>query len=165
MELTQEGLKELLRRDEETGKFYWKVDSRGNGLGHKVGDVAGTIHNGYVVIHIGGIDYGAHCLTWLYVYGVCPKEKVDHIDGDPSNNRTDNLREATHAENGRNRKLNSSNTSGHRGVHFRYGRWGAAIRFNRKLINLGYFDKKEEAVLAYETKSEELFGKFKRTLD
>jgi hypothetical protein len=78
MELTQEGLKELLRRDEETGKFYWKVDSRGNGLGHKVGDVAGTIHNGYVVIHIGGIDYGAHCLTWLYVYGVCPKEKVDH---------------------------------------------------------------------------------------
>lgn len=161
MELTQEKLKEILRYDPETGVFYWKVSVSQN---TSAGSVAGCYNRfGYCTIRIDGVGYGAHCLAWLYTVGEFPLDELDHIDGNPSNNRFDNLREATNAENGRNRKLNSNNMSGFKGVcQAVNGRWQAQIGFNGRRIHLGYFSTAEEAHVSYESKAMELFGEFKR---
>lgn len=91
--------------------------------------------------------------------------QVDHIDGNPSNNRRSNLRLCTHAENVRNVRRRADNTSGFKGVSMcsRAKRWRARIRLSRKLIHIGYFETPEQAKAAYEAAAERLFGAFKRS--
>jgi hypothetical protein len=87
-------------------------------------------------------------LAWLYTYGKFPSDHTDHIDGDVSNDRIKNLREATASENLRNqRRLNKRNTSGIKGVYWFRDRnkWVAQIGIHRKVINLGYFTNKSLA--------------------
>lgn len=75
---------------------------------------------------------------------------VDHIDGDPNNNRKSNLRLCTPSQNSWNRKLFSSNTSGHTGVYLnkKTGNWYAMIMVGGKFIRLGTFKEKADAFLA-----------------
>lgn len=89
---------------------------------------------------------------------------TDHRDGDGLNNRRENLREANAFENARNRRLNQNNTSGYKGVAWRAqsSRWSASIRFERRLIHLGYFDTPEDAAAAYAKASAEMHGEFGR---
>jgi hypothetical protein len=51
----------------------------------------------------------AHRLAWLLKTGSWPPRFIDQIDGNRSNNRWNNLREATKAENGRNGRLRDTN--------------------------------------------------------
>lgn len=80
-----------------------------------------------------------------------PEINVDHINGNRLDNQRHNLRICSHAENMRNMKLNSKNTSGFKGVVFRKdsGLWRARITFNGKRITLGHFNTAEEAAHAY----------------
>lgn len=88
--------------------------------------------------------------------------KIDHINGDTLDNRKCNLRICTQAENAYNRKINSNNKSGFKGVHFKRAnqKWCAQIQFNRKSIHLGYFNDKLQAAKAYDTAAIKLFGVF-----
>ena len=67
-----------------------------------------------------GIDldeYLVHRLVWKIYYGDFDESKyIDHIDGNPLNNRITNLRLVTHKENMRNTKKRRDNTSGIPGV-------------------------------------------------
>lgn len=100
--ITQTRLKELFRYRPETGLFY-RLTSRG---GFKVGTVAGSSHkDGYKHIYIDGKHYLCHRLAFLYMTGEMP-EFVDHKDRDRSNNKWDNLREATQRTNCGNKKTN-----------------------------------------------------------
>ena len=76
--------------------------------------------------------------------GLC----VDHIDGDPSNNRLDNLRVVTHQNNAKNQKTPSNNTSGVIGVIWvkGVGKWRARVMVEGKLLHLGYYEDKDEAI-------------------
>ncbi len=76
--------------------------------------------------------------------------EVDHINGDPLDNRRDNLRITTRAQNGQNRRLNRNNTSGHRGVNFdtRAGRWRASATVAGRYHHIGHFDTQNEAAVA-----------------
>lgn len=117
----------------------------------KVGDVAGCYKPpGYLVVKIAQKSYYVHRLIWLYVYGQWPSKSIDHIDGDRSNNRVENLRDATAVENGRNQKINAKNQSGVTGVCWinRDSRWQANMRVKGKSINLGWFKNFNEAVKA-----------------
>ena len=58
------------------------------------------MRTGHIRICIMRVKYLAHRLAWLYVTGSWPSQDIDHIDGDPTNNRFANLREVTHQENG-----------------------------------------------------------------
>ena len=92
-----------------------------------------------------------------------PDELVtDHINGNTLDNRKENLRICTNAENIRKGKMPKSNTSGFMGVSWstEKRKWVARIQFNYKQIIIGYFKDKEDAAKAYDTKAKELFGKF-----
>lgn len=118
-------LKELLHYDPETGIFTWRV-SRGRLA--KAGDRAGTIKElGYRGIKIRTRRYPASRLAWLYMTGRWPSNEMDHINGDRSDDRFSNLREATRFENVANRVF-KPNTLGIRGVRLHScGRYEARI--------------------------------------
>ena len=90
--------------------------------------------------------------------------ETDHINGDRLDNRRDNLRVCTRAENSFNRTINGNNTSGYKGVYWYEinKRWGARIAAGRKQIFLGLFANKEEAARAYDEAARRLHGEFAR---
>lgn len=89
-------------------------------------------------------------------------EKVDHIHGLTLDNRRSELRLATHSQNMMNKKVQSNNASGYKGVYYRksMNKWRAEIQVNRKKIRLGYFDTPEEAHEAYCKAGREHHGDF-----
>lgn len=99
--INQKRLKEVLDYDPATGVFTWRVELNARG---KVGDPAGCNSWGYRVIRIDGRLYGAHRLVWLYVHGRWPDAMIDHVNGDRSDNRIENLREANSVQNAHNAK-------------------------------------------------------------
>lgn len=147
--LTAERLRELLHYDPETGRFTRRVTRPGRSA--KAGSVAGHVNQrGYWVIWI-GCNWMAHRLAWLYVHGAWPDGHIDHINQDKADNRMENLRLVTHAENMQNRPHQRNNVSGFKGVApcRRTGRWQALICSNNKQIHLGFFDTPELAHAAY----------------
>lgn len=91
-------------------------------------------------------------------------EKVDHIDGNGLDCRRSNLREATQEQNTRNRRSARSSTSRFLGVSWysEKSKWCAQIRINGRNTHLGYFDREENAALAYNFAAHEHFGEFAR---
>ena len=149
--ITQERLKEVLDYDPETGHFAWKVN-RGR---VKAGTPAGGVHTGitglkHIQIMIDGSRYYAHRLAWLYSHGEFPPADTDHINKNGMDNRIENLRCVSHSKSLRNSTLSSNNTSGNVGVSWNkpVNKWVARIRVLGKRIHLGYFDSKDDAILA-----------------
>jgi len=100
------------------------------------------------------------------VMGMEPGDKrhVDHINGDPFDNRKCNLRICEPIQNWWSRKKRSDNTSGFKGVTWskRNSKWNARIKKFGKRISLGYFDTPQEAHAAYCKAADEMFGEFAR---
>jgi hypothetical protein len=162
--LTAERLCELLAYNQETGEFHWRYV---RGKGRRPGKLAGSRRRDcYMRIVIDGRRYYAQRLAWFYMTGAWPVAHVDHKDGDPSNNRWDNLREATHAQNIANQRKHKDNPYGVKGVYLmkRSGKkpWVARINKGGKNKYLGYYSTKEEAHAAYCRAAVEKFGEFAR---
>ena len=158
--ITAEEARQLLDYNPETGVFTWRVRRTGTA---RAGDQTGRVNNrGYVELKVKNRRYSAHRLAWLMVHGVWPREFIDHIDGNPANNRLDNLREASRTENSRNRRMQYSNTSGYKGVYwFKAARkWHAQIHTNGRNKHLGLFLTAEAAHAAYCKAAAELHGEF-----
>jgi hypothetical protein len=95
----------------------------------------------------------------------CPAGKcVDHINGNTLDNRRENLRICTQAENRCNSRIQNNNTSGYKGVSWSEGhkKWRSQIKLNKKIIHLGYFNTPEEAYAAYCAASEKYHGEYGR---
>ena len=153
-----EELKENLHYDPETGRFIW-VKAIGRKI--RVGDIAGYFHkeSGYIRICIGGKIYRAHRLAWVYMMGEMPKEFIDHINNDRTDNRFCNLREATKTQNNQNIiKVKGNNTTGFLGVSFskKEDRYIAQISIGNKSKFIGYFATPEEAHQAYLDKKRQM---------
>jgi HNH endonuclease/AP2 domain len=93
--------------------------------------------------------------------------EADHVNGDTLDNRRANLRLAAHAENMRNRRIPSTNTSGFKGVGFHKlrRRWQAYIKVRGKQYHLGCFATPEAAAAEYDRAARLSFGRFARTND
>jgi hypothetical protein len=162
-------LRSVLSYDATSGEFIWKyredASKRVNSL--RAGKVAGTVRpDGYVAIKINKRLYLAHRLAWLFVYKKWPPEEIDHIDGDPNNNRIANLRLATRQENNRNVGLRKDNSTGIKGVYWYkpYEKFHARIQIDGKGIHLGYFETLEEATAARHAAEIKYYGNFRRVV-
>ena len=87
---------------------------------------------------------------------------VDHINHNGLDNRVINLRRASKAENCRNSRAPITNASGYKGVSFygAYNKWRVQITKNGKNSHVGYYDKIEDAVLAYNKSAERHYREF-----
>lgn len=118
----------------------------------KKGQIAGTNSNGYIIINIKGIFYRAHRIIWFMHTGLDPVGlDIDHVDGNPLNNKIENLRLCDHKSNCMNSVKSVRNTSGYKGVylHRQSNRWRARMLHNGKHVHIGMFDTAEEAHAAY----------------
>lgn len=77
-------------------------------------------------------------------------KNYDHINRNELDNRKENLRPATKSQNAQNNSISVNNTSGFTGVHWdkRLNKWCSRININKKRVLLGYFDKKEDAIVS-----------------
>lgn len=156
--MTQDELKELLTYDPETGVFRNRIKRARSVI---VGAVAGCVlDNGYRVIAIGGKDYSAHRLAFLYMTGAMPDGMVDHINGLRDDNRFANLRVRDNSLNQQNqRRARPHSASGTLGVHrggWKGSKWSSEIQHRGVRYRLGTFDTPEEARAAYLAKKREI---------
>lgn len=147
--LAQERLKQVLSYDQRTGLFTWVAPASNRTKPGTVLDHPNT-GDGYIKIGIDGARYLAHRLAWMYVYGVWPAQRIDHINGCRSDNRIENLRDVSAQENSQNMRNAMTNTaSGYLGAYKHRSKWASKIRINGKTTNLGVFDTPELANAAY----------------
>ena len=144
------------------GSLYWKVDRRVVKKGDKAGSVR---HDGYCRIKIDQKDYLIHRVIFCMHHGYLP-DFVDHIDGNPSNNRIDNLRECSHAENMRNSKAPKTNKTGVKGVSWQSlaKKWQVRVQNNKKCFYFGLYDDKELAELVAVEARNNLHKQFARSV-
>lgn len=142
--VTQEQVKELFEYKENS--LYWKAPLFKSRKDKPAGCFG---KNGYRQIRTKYGKYLEHRLIYLYHYGVLPPY-IDHIDGNPSNNSIENLRECTHMQNHFNEKKSKNNTSGFKGVSFHKPsqKWRASVFVNYKQHHLGLFEDIQDANLA-----------------
>lgn len=154
--INQNVLLDLFRYDK--GKLLYRYSSGRC----KEGCEAGTLnYTGYVNIKIKGKVYRAHRLIFMYHLGYLPIQ-VDHINGNKSDNRIENLRPCGNSENKMNTVIYKNNTSGVKGVSWckNYDKWVAYIGKDKKQITLGYFSELTDAKDAVELAREDLHKEF-----
>lgn len=115
---------------EYLSRFFYYDENSPSGLRWKsiyqkgsnvsIGDVVGSNDCGYWRVHALGSHYKAHKIVWALHNNFQSQEglHIDHIDGNPSNNRIENLRLVTRHINARNKPMLKANTSGIHGVYF-----------------------------------------------
>lgn len=157
--LTVDLLNHLFEYDKETGNLIWKTRPTNS---VKAGEIAGSeTEKGYIRIAINHKKYRAHRLVFLMHKGYLPKT-LDHINGDRKDNRIENLRPATLAQNAQNRDISSRNKSGYKGVCWdkQTKKWKAEIETSGERVRLGYYNTPEEADKVVRKAREELHGDF-----
>ena len=132
--------------------LYWL---NGRFAGRRVGRVT---EKGYRRVMLAGRTYREHHLVWLWHHGELPASTLDHINGDPSDNRVENLRLATNGQNQDNR------TYVMKGVVWRPDRkrWRACLNHNGRRHNLGDFNSPITAKVVYDLAARALKGKYFR---
>lgn len=155
-QLTQETLKHCLTYDPSTGEFTW-VNPIARGV--KPGEVAGNTNaRGYRRVSVYGKSYLAHRLAFLYMTGDWPADKVDHINGCFSDNRWNNLRDATQQQNLRNTRCHG--VSGIKNVYKDHNRWNVKFSVDKKSTSYGSYKTREEAEERALAVRESLHGDF-----
>jgi len=162
MKVTPEFCRAVLRYEPETGKLFWK--HRDTALFAKPGfakpwNERWAGEEAFKITHVqwghkqgtlGGKCFKAHIVIWAIVHGEWPKNQIDHINGEPADNRIDNLRDVPGVINVQNSSRYKSNSSGVTGVWWSAPRqrWMATIKANRRKVYLGSFRNLADAAHA-----------------
>jgi hypothetical protein len=141
------------------GALYWKIR-----VANKcpAGTRAGYIGTGgYRKIMINGKNYSEHRIIYFLHYGYIPKV-VDHINGHPSDNRIENLRECTVSQNQYNKRVSKKSKSGIKGVFWSKSakKWICQITSNKKTKYIGSFKSLLDAEAAINDERNKLHGEF-----
>lgn len=158
---TPEEIRKAFKCDPSTGQVYFNKIPKGRGYRPHL---AGTLvqvrpdNNGRLRLNYRRRKYLVHRVIWCLVHQSWPDDMIDHINGDPQDNRIVNLRPVTNKLNCRNQKLRKNNKSGTMGVQWRKDRqqWIAVIASNGKRRSLGFFDELDDAVQARRTAERDL---------
>lgn len=168
-----EVLRQLLRYEPETGKLFWLprdyIWFPDTPSGRKACRSWNARYADRPALDCArkGVKHGnvldtpvlAHRAIWTIVHGEWPSGDIDHINGDPADNRLCNLRDVPHAENLKNMSARADNTSGFTGVSYQKsrGRWIAQISVGGTTRSLGTFCTAVEAIEARQ-KANEQYG-------
>jgi hypothetical protein len=147
--------------DYKEGNLHWKIKSS-NGI--KIGKKCGSIDkNGYVIISFKKQRYRAHRLIFMMFNGYVP-DVIDHINGNRSDNRIENLREATAVQNMQNTRISKLNKSGVKNVHWMKDRkkWKVSLKVNKTIVDIGSFKDLELAELVAIEAREKFHQQFAR---
>ena len=144
-------LRTLFHYDPDTGVFTRKVKTSSRAkLGVPVGNPSGQ---GHLQIRFDGTRHLAHRLAWLYVHGEWPSKLIDHINGNPTDNRIANLRDVSASINAQNQRSATKKNKRSKliGAHFHVqsGKFLAHIRLDGVTRHLGSFDTEQEAHEVY----------------
>jgi hypothetical protein len=140
------------------GNLYWKNPVHKKNLGKIVGYDNGY---GYKKVDIKGKQYYVHRIVYLMQHDMMPK-LIDHIDGNPSNNAIENLREANNSQNMMNSFQKANNLSGHRNVRYNKDRhnYSVYITLSGKQKFFGSYDDVELAALVADEARRKHHGEF-----
>jgi hypothetical protein len=146
-EITQKRLRELVDYDPSTGVFTRKIRH----WCAKKGQIAGCrTPDGRLCFRVDGKLYLAHRLAWLYVHGKLPVGVIDHINGDHSDNRIENLRDVPRVVNQQNlRKAMAGSQTKLLGASPHGSGFRAEIRVGGVKKYLGTYRTAEEAHRVY----------------
>lgn len=169
-----EYINQCIRYEGLTGELFWKErplshfkNTHGmNTFNSKFANkkCSSRLSSGYKTICLNGKCYLAHRVIWKMYTGNDPKNYIDHKDLDNTNNRFENLREATSSQNKFNTHKPKNNKSGIKGVTWDSARnkWFASCQLNGKTKALGRFKTPELASLAYQSFAKQYHGEFFR---
>jgi hypothetical protein len=150
--MTPQELSTLINYDLSTGAMTWKPrhSKRWNTNFSGKPALANKSRDGYLTGRLLGKNYKAHRVAWAIFHGVWPDGFIDHINGDPADNRISNLRIVDAVGNAQNQRTRSTNTSGEQGISWfpRDGKWWVKITKERRQIHIGYFDEMRDAIIA-----------------
>jgi len=163
MSLSKAELHQLFEYD-PSGVLRWKVKPCKSKK--QVGDIAGNLMpNGYWHVGINRRQYYLHRLMWSFFYDEWPKV-VDHIDGNPLNNRIENLRNVCQARNAWNAKGHKDSKLGIKGVYTNPKNknfpFRAFLSKHGKVVYYEVFKTIEEAATAVQAARAEIYGEFAR---
>lgn len=158
-DLTQSLVKEHFKYKD--GKLYW-IKPTAKKIA--IGDTPSWKNEyGYYKVGFYGKLHLVHRLIYLYHHGYLPKE-IDHINGDRSDNRIENLRECNRSQNSRNSKKRSTNNTGYKGVQFNKSnnKWFGAVYAEGEMHKTEYFDNLLLAASALVKIRDRLHGDYAR---
>ena len=155
-----ENIGEYLQLDPTTGKLWWtqKPSPR-----VKVGDEAFTAgHNGYRRGRFQKRSLLAHRVVWFLHHGSQPPAGIDHINGNPADNRPENLRPAGQTLNTRNTRVRKDSKTGVKGVrgHVDSPNFQGQVRLEGKRYYTDWYPSIAEAEIAVRQLREQLHGDF-----
>jgi hypothetical protein len=140
------------------GELYWKIKVPRSNAGDLV-RYRTTIKNSKRAFIFYSYYY-LHRLIFLMHHGYLPK-LIDHIDGNPSNNRIENLRAATVSQNGCNRNAAKKNKLGIKGLYLcPNGTYRSTVIKNKKIILQKYFKDKKQAIQVLLQTRQQAHGEF-----
>lgn len=154
-------IEDCISLDPKSGNLAWRVRVNNS---VKVGDNIGTKHNkGYKFFRLNKTFDFNHRVVWYLAHGEWPLGEIDHINGDKSDNRLENLRDVTHRQNMWN-KASQKATSVYKGVHWHKGssKWRATLWTGASKVHLGLFQDEKEAAFAYDHAARVFFGEYAR---
>jgi hypothetical protein len=142
---------------EEAKANFIEVDGQ---VYKKVGSING---GGYVTVGYKNSCVLASRLIFLLHHGYIP-EIVDHMDGNPKNNKITNLRASNKSTNAMNKTVRVDNKLGVKNVcwHKRIKKYAVGLSVNKKRKNIGYFDDLELAELVAIEARNKFHGEFAR---
>lgn len=121
------------------------------------------LHQGYPATTIGSGRKAYKLYLHRFVTEAKPGTIIDHVNGDPLDNRRENLRVATKSQNAANTGPSVVNRLGLKGVSRRGEKYRAFIHKGGKTIYLGAFDTSKAAACRYDREAKKLFGEFAKT--
>lgn len=160
--LTQARLKELFHYDPESGHLrrILRTGKSRSFAGMNAGFKDGKYLRVNVDHNVYKRNFLVHRLIWLYMTGSWPQYQVDHIDGNPLNNKWENLRQATNGQNSLNRRLPKNNKTGIKGVTLNKKRNKYFVT-----ISLGWYNTLEEAAAVRREAELRYYGNFRREVN
>jgi len=162
---TPEELHDLLVLCTRTGKLYWKSRDRSyfkSCRSHQTFNARFAGKEAFTATNKDGYKRGilldkhvrAHQVVWAMTRGAWPDEEIDHVNGDPADNRPENLRTADRQANNKNRAVANNTATGEIGITLTSSSRKPRVRLAGKY--LGVFDTLEEAIRVRDKKLAEL---------